>query len=135
MIGDFWRRILVWNAIPTSNYQPADVVIGAPDSVTVGDVTAWGLPSDGTNLYVAETDGRRVLIYRPIPTANGALPSGVLGQSDLAHFAYNDDNQDGTADATPSRRTFGYPSSVTIIGRKLYVTDEGNNRIMVFNSK
>ncbi|MDH4038870.1 MAG: hypothetical protein OEX18_15055 [Candidatus Krumholzibacteria bacterium] len=135
LIGDFWRRILVWNTIPTSNYQPADFVIGAPDLDSVGNVNAWGLASDGTNLYVAETDGSRVLIYRPIPTANGALPSGVLGQSDLAHFTRNDDNQDGIVDATPSGRTFGYPTSVTIIGRKLYVTDQGNNRVMVFNSR
>jgi hypothetical protein len=83
VVGDFrGRRVLIWNPIPTTNNAPADVVVGAADFTTVGSL--WfgpGATSDGTSLFVSDTDNHRVLIYRPFPTTSDPLPSGVLAKA------------------------------------------------------
>jgi uncharacterized protein (TIGR03437 family) len=68
-VGDATQhRVLVWNALPNTDDQPADAVLGktessAPDAATIGNPAA--LVSDGTNLFVADTDNRRILIFSP----------------------------------------------------------------------
>ena len=135
IIGGNDGRVLIWNSIPTTNGALADVVVGAPDFDTQGTTRVTGVAFDGRNLYVAEPQENRVLIYRPLPTENGATPAAVLGQSDLAHTSLNDDNQDGATDATPSRRTMSDPRSVTIIGTRLVVCDHGNSRNLVYYAR
>ncbi len=78
------HRVLVWNSIPASSDQPADVVLGQPD-FTSSDVADGpradtirlpaALASDGSNLYVADSLDRRILIFTPsdAPLAPGAL--------------------------------------------------------------
>jgi hypothetical protein len=46
--------------------------------------------------------------------------------------APNDDNQDGTADATPSARTLSSPTGVAWWSGVLYVSDRSNHRILLF---
>jgi len=65
-VGDaLQHRVLIWNALPSADNQPADVVLGQSDSAagaaSVGTPTA--LASDGTNLFVADTENRRILIF------------------------------------------------------------------------
>ena len=68
-VGDAAQHhVLVWNALPTVDDQPADAVLGkaessAPDAATIG--TPAALDSDGTNLFVADTDNRRILVFSP----------------------------------------------------------------------
>ena len=76
--------MLIWHAIPTSNAQPADVVLGQPDFDSnlpnvkgIGnDPTAhtlnwpYGLFSDGKSLWIADTGNRRILFYNDIPSEN-----------------------------------------------------------------
>jgi hypothetical protein len=136
-------RVLIWNRIPTSNGAPADVVVGAPDFATQGSSTPGatsiggptGVTADGVNLYVCDQSWHRVLIYKPMPTANGASATGILGQSDFVHFAGNDGNQDGAPDATASAHSFALPTSVTVVGRQLLVTDLYNHRVLVFDGE
>jgi hypothetical protein len=135
-------RVLIWNTIPATNGALADVVVGAPDFVTVGGsatATTFSAPScvvsDGTSLFVADTDNNRVLIFTPFPTTNGAAASRVLGQSDFTHSAYNDDNQDGVADGNPSARGMHWPYDIRFSGHRMLVADSGNHRILVFQSK
>jgi len=82
------------------------------------------LDSNGFQLVVADSNDIRVLIWNSIPTTNFTPAAAVLGQSDFTHNAYNDDNQNGTPDSTPSARTLRYPSGVYIYGTELFVTDE-----------
>ncbi len=68
-VGDAAQHhVLVWNALPTVDDQPADAVLGkaesnAPDAATVG--TPAALISDGANLFVADTENRRILVFAP----------------------------------------------------------------------
>jgi len=136
MIGESdGDRVLIWNSIPTSNGDPADLVVGAPDFDTPGALfDPWGIASDGRSLFVADGFNARVLIYDTIPTTNGGAPTGVLGQSNFTNIASNDDDQNGVEDATPTRRTMGGPTSVAILGTRLIVADQTNYRYMVFQS-
>jgi uncharacterized protein (TIGR03437 family) len=67
-VGDASQhRVLIWNALPNSNDQPADAVLGQNDgalgAATIGMPSA--LASDGTNLFVADTENRRILVFSP----------------------------------------------------------------------
>jgi hypothetical protein len=136
-------RVLIWNTIPTVNGAAADVVVGAADFTTAGSNTPSassigdpvGITSDGTSLFVSDLSFHRVLIFNPIPTTNGASASQVLGQTTFTNSAANDANQDGVNDAGPSARTFLNPLGVKVIGNRLLVADNGNHRILIFNSQ
>jgi uncharacterized protein (TIGR03437 family) len=68
-VGDAAQhRVLVWNALPNTDDQPADALLGkmeggAPDAATIG--TPAALVSDGTNLFVADPENRRILVFSP----------------------------------------------------------------------
>ena len=59
------HKVLIWNALPNTDDQPADVVLGqsdsAPGAASVG--TPAALVSDGKNLFVADTENRRILVF------------------------------------------------------------------------
>lgn len=137
------NRVLIWNSVPTANGAAADVVVGAPDFNTAGSAvpsaTSIGEPigvvSDGTMLVVSDYNFNRVLIYSPFPTTNNAPASQVLGQSAFTNSAGNDDDQNGVQDAAPTGRTLFGPADVNIIGRRLLVADQGNNRVLVLESQ
>lgn len=139
------NRILIWNSIPSSNGQPADLVVGQPDFNT-GELNFGGMgnmPSarglrgpqgvwiHGGKLYVADTQNHRVLIWNSIPTSNGQPADVVLGQPDFSTFVQTDLSQT-TVDARPTNML--NPVSVTSDGTRLYVTDLGHNRVLVWNS-
>ena len=151
VVCDSWHhRVLIWNTWPTRNGQPADLVLGQPDmtSTTTNQVSGIGWPhayphpdvfwhpheatSNGVQIVVADSNLTRVLIWDSWPTTNHQRPDFVLGQSDFYHGWPNDDDQNHTEDATASDRTVSYPTSVEIVGRRLYVSDNGNNRVLVF---
>ncbi len=135
------NRVLIWNSIPTVNDQPADVVVGQPD------FTAQGVPGDTPNaksmrgpqgvwiqngkLYVADTQNNRVLIYNKVPTTNGVAADVVLGQPNFTTATQPDLTQQNSA-ATASNLL--NPVSVTSDGIRLYVTDLGFNRVLIWNS-
>ena len=59
------HRVLIWNALPSGDDQPADAILGQADNLvgpaTVGTPSA--LVSDGNNLFVADTENRRILVF------------------------------------------------------------------------
>jgi uncharacterized protein (TIGR03437 family) len=62
------HHVLVWNALPAFDDQPADAVLGksdssGPDAMSIG--TPAALVSDGANLFVADTENRRILVFSP----------------------------------------------------------------------
>lgn len=83
-------RVLVWNAIPTKSFTPADVVLGQQDFVSatpnnggISASTVWsprGLDSDGERLVVADTLNHRALAWSRFPTSVGQPATTVLGQ-------------------------------------------------------
>lgn len=146
------NRVLVWNAIPTTNGVPADSVLGQSDfthcmynddnqdGVHDAKPSARTLDyptdiwSDGLRLVVSDAGNNRILVWSGFPSANFAPASYVLGQSDFTHYANNDDDQNGTVDAAPSARTLWFPYYIASNGTQLFVADEYNNRVLVWNN-
>ncbi|MBC8167858.1 MAG: hypothetical protein H7Y20_18565 [Bryobacteraceae bacterium] len=141
------NRVLIWLNIPTRDAQPADVVVGQPDfngtSVGINFGGTGSTPSakgfrgpqglwiqDG-KLFVADTSNNRVLIFNSIPRANGASADVVLGAPDFSTFVQSDLVQ-ATLKATASNML--NPVSVTSDGTRLYITDLGHNRVLIWNS-
>lgn len=147
------NRVLIWHSVPTSDGQPADLVLGQgsfvtcntndddqdsspdaqPTARTLRSPTAvW---SDGIRLVVSDTYNHRVLIWNQFPTSSFAPADLVLGQADFEHGAPNDDDQNGVQDATPSARTLSEPNlGLASDGVQLAVTDAANHRVLLWNT-
>jgi uncharacterized protein (TIGR03437 family) len=133
------NRVLIWNTIPTQNNQPADLVLGQPDFTTSTSLNPPSAKSmsgpegvwlQGGKLFVADTHNNRVLIWNSIPTSNDAAADVVLGQG-----GFNVGIQNNLAQITPNPQanSMSDPVSVTSDGQRLYVTDLGYSRILIFN--
>ena len=120
------HRVLIWNTIPTANDAPANVVVGQPDMTSTGSGLMAFVPSaysDGTRLYAVDNHHNRVLIWNTIPTANGVSPDVVVGQPDMTTYSGGSDSQH-----------LSDPMSVYSDGTRLYVVDQGNSRVLIWNS-
>jgi hypothetical protein len=127
------HRVLVWNAIPTSSGQPADLVLGQADLGTC-DANAGGLGAsslsmpqgvwtDGTRLLVVDSGNARVLVWNGFPAASGAPADLVLGQADLSSAA-----------SAVTAAGLAWPASVASNGTQIAVADCGANRVLVWNA-
>lgn len=153
-----FNRVLIWNTIPNSMDQSADVVVGQPDmtgstpnnpSVCGSNptgldqqcVTSLNFPrfalSDGQRLYVADGGNDRVLIFNSIPTSNGAPADTVLGQPDFTtntstsqaiSIASTAIDNTGAVDTTPTPTSLAYDP----VAKNLYVSDPYNRRVLIF---
>ena len=133
------NRVLLWNSIPTTNGKPADVVLGQSsfDSVKAVTVDSKSLRApqgvwiqDG-RLFVADTQNHRVLIWNSIPTQNEQPADVVVGQANM-NVAVEPDLTLATIEAKAD--TLLNPVSVTSDGVRLYVSDLGHNRVLIWNS-
>jgi uncharacterized protein (TIGR03437 family) len=140
------NRVLIWNSLPLNNDQPADFVVGQPDftSYTSGKYGLYGYPHghssatslrapsgvflDAANgLWVADTGNDRVLFYGVI-TGNGQSAKLVLGQTNFALNAQSIYTLNTTAS------TLFAPASVSSDGQHLFVADNYQNRVLIWNS-
>jgi hypothetical protein len=127
-------RILIWNSIPTSNFTPADLQLGQPDFLTATSNTgarsgarlakANDLATDGTNLFVADTNNHRVLMWPTLSPASGSTATVVLGQA--VSFT--------TGTSGTSNIKFKTPGSIDIISGKMYLSDTGNQRVLIWDA-
>jgi hypothetical protein len=124
------NRILIYTTIPTSNNVSADVVVGQANMTTSASgltarnfQTAYGVYSDGVKLYVADQVNNRVLIFNSIPTTNNASADVVVGQANMT-----------TSTSGLTAFNLSGPLSVYVDGVKLYVSENGNNRVLIFNT-
>ncbi|WP_428309856.1 NHL repeat-containing protein [Hydrocarboniphaga sp.] len=123
------HRILGWNSIPASGATTPDFVIGQSDFTSNSSGTAatkLALPSSvaitDTHLVVADSGNNRVLIWNTLPSANTA-PDVVVGQSDFV-----------TDDPGTTASNLSSPVSAMIANNKLFVADQYNNRVLIWNS-
>ncbi len=130
------NRVLIWRQIPTTNNQPADVVLGQPDFTTNLPATTQagmrgpqGVWIDNGRLYVADTVNGRVLVWNSIPAANGAPADMVLGQPDFDTRPEPDLTQ---SNFEPQADRMLDPVSVTISNGRMFVSDLGFNRVLIF---
>ena len=135
------NRLLLWDAFPTENGQPADHVIGQAD-MTSGGVgagsTGFNTPLDvvfeGNRFYVPDVFNHRIMLFTGWPTSNGLEADAVIGQSNFDNLTSNDTDQNGIADDTPSARTLARPGAVYVAGNRLLVADGFNHRGLVFEA-
>ena len=145
------HRVLLWNTFPTENFTAADVVLGQQDFVSYyrndadndssqDDPSAQtmnlpyqGVFSDGEQLFIADGDNNRVLIWNSWPTENGQAADVVLGQNSFTNITRNDDNQDGITD-TSTNRTMNTPNGLVVFVDRLIVMDS-QNRLMFFSGE
>ncbi len=131
----FDNRILIWNSIPSTNYAPADIVIGQPD-FTHGTANNGGLNersfsnassifTDGKKLFIPDSTLSRLLIYDQIPTSNFASADHVLGQTDFFHSGANNGGR--------SAHTMASPLGVAFDGKRLFVSEGSNSRVLIYN--
>ena len=136
------NRVLLWNEIPTTMNQPADIVLGQTDFVSfktpqVVDKFSLRGPQGvwiaDHKLFVADTQNNRVLIWNTIPTQNNQGADVVLGQNDFNH---NYQPPPGTANPNATASELLNPTSVTTdpSGTRLFISDLGYNRVLIWNS-
>jgi len=137
LVSDYGNhRVLIFNTLPTQNFQAADLVLGQPGFVT-GDANHGGISgstlSGPENLYteagklvVADYGNSRVLIWNTFPTTNGQSADVVVGQPNMSS---NTPNNGGL-----SAKSLSWPYDAILSNGKLIVTDYDNNRILIFDS-
>ena len=124
------RRVLIYNSIPTMNFASASVVVGQSDFASSSGIAsqstlvlATQLAVDGERLFVADEGAHRVLIWNKIPTQNGTPADVVLGQTSFT----------ATSSGLAANK-FNLPRAVYSDGKKLFVADQNNHRILIWNS-
>jgi uncharacterized protein (TIGR03437 family) len=131
------NRVLIWKSIPTTNNQPADIVLGQKDFTSLLPAAVnssqfrgpQGVWVQGSQLFVADTQNDRVLIWNSIPTSNNQAADLVLGEPD-----FKTTPSSTTTDLPPTANNLFSPVSVTSDGQHLFVTDLGHNRVLIWNS-
>jgi len=128
------NRVLFWNQIPISINQPPTFVLGQND-FSSGNANKGGIPTASTlsgptgiticsgRIYVADWSNQRVLIFNSLPSRNDPTADIVLGQPTFFSVT-----------AGTSATSLNGPTQALIIENSLYVTEEGNHRVLIFNN-
>jgi uncharacterized protein (TIGR03437 family) len=102
-----YNRILIWNTIPTTNGQPADVEIGQPNFNTSVANNAFSTdPNDTTQ--------KQTPVLCPVS-------NGVDTNNNPTYPPY-------------CNATISFPRFALSTGNRLFVADGGNDRVMVYNT-
>jgi hypothetical protein len=126
-----FNRILLYNSIPTASQPTAAVALGQANLTSSASSAATmtnpqNVWTNGTKIVACETNGHRCLIWNSWPSASGTAPDVVLGQSSLAT---NSSNNGGL-----SASSLLNPAGITSDGTSLFISDSGNNRVLVWST-
>ena len=154
------NRVLYYGPI-TQNGQAARLVLGQPNMTTdqqfrrfpeyISKADSMLAPSSvwvgGGRVIVADLGLSRVLIWNLMPTSNGQAASVVVGQPDFNFPEFKTGGKptntvlcepNGTdADGKPTypqrcAATLDMPRAVLSDGRRLFVADSGNDRVLIW---
>lgn len=148
------NRVLIWNSIPARNNQPADLVLGQPNLTSANapplqatnPTTAanqlfnpTSVTSDGARLYVADYGFNRVLIWNTIPGSLDQSADVVIGQPLMTTSVPNWTTTfcpvaGSNFNGTPCAGTLNFPSYALSDGTRLFIADQGNDRVLIFNT-
>jgi hypothetical protein len=124
------HRVLIWNTIPTSNFQAANLVLGQPNFTSNGvGVTSStlgnprGVHGDGMHLFVSDTSYNRVLVWNSPPTSNQQAADSVVGQINFTSSTANSGGLSATSLDSPYY-LFGD-------GARILISDYNNGRLLV----
>lgn len=130
------HRILTWDPAPTATTS-ATAALGQADFMSASAATVSGrysAPSgnpamDGTLLAIADSQNHRVVLLNNPPTTGTTTPPGntFLGQKDGVS------GQPNQGLAAPTKATLNLPLGLSLQGKRLLVSDGGNNRVLVWN--
>jgi hypothetical protein len=132
------NRVLIYNdvnTLPTTNGS-ANLVIDWPNFTSGSTIQppAANTLSGPQNaiyyqgrLYISDYGNNRVLVFKQMPTTNGASADYVLGQP---NFTSNSVNQGGAV----SKYTMNNPWGLAAYNGSLFVTDSYNHRILIFDN-
>lgn len=134
-----FNRILIWRNIPTRSGQPADIVLGQEALDKLRPVATnnrslrgpQGLWIQNGRLFVADTQNHRVLVWNSIPSRNDQPADLVLGQANFDVVPQVDLTR---LEVNPKQDNLLNPVSVTSDGTRLFVSDLGHNRVLIWNS-
>ena len=118
------NQIYVWNKSFTSDNERPDFRLGKNSHNETSRQTLqgpYGLSSDNQQLFVADSNNNRVLIYNKIPANSFDLPDVVLGQKDF------------NTNRFIARNSRNNPRPVTD-GKSLIVGDDYNSLVQVYKS-
>ncbi|MBZ5605980.1 MAG: hypothetical protein LAO79_27090 [Acidobacteriia bacterium] len=106
-----FSRVLIWNTIPTQTNQPADLEVGQVDLVTsIPNNSFNGSPaSDSTDTVNKETAALCTVSNGSDAAGNPVYPERCGATMDFPRFALSD-------------------------GKRLFVADSGNDRVLIWNS-
>ena len=137
------HRVLIWQKIPFNDGWNADVCLGQfgmderePNRGDFDNVTPETLSFPTSAFYDQETGkvfvvdqgNNRVLIWNKLPSNNGVPADLVLGQKDF----YSREVNAGMGAKRCNATSMYFPTDV-VFGRKgLFVSDSGNNRVLVW---
>lgn len=150
-------RVLYYGRI-TSNGQAPVLTLGQADAGSYDQapffsndvkiradtmLSPMSVTTDGTRLFVADLALNRVLIWNSIPTRNRQPADVVVGQPDMTSALSNNssklceavgEDEDGN-DIFPTRcaATLSLPRFALSDGRRLFISDSGNDRVLVYN--
>jgi DNA-binding beta-propeller fold protein YncE len=127
-------RVVVYDTTALANGMNASFVIGQPDFGTTTPLTTQNglnnpsgvaVDSSSGRLYVSDASNNRVLVYSTLALANGMNAMNVLGQ---ALFT--------TPAPATTQNGLSFPAGLLadVAHARLYVADESNNRVLVFNT-
>ena len=131
------NRVLIWNQFPTRDGQAADAVVGqSAFTARVAATTATGLSApcavNGTalQLFVADCENHRVLVWNQFPSGTGAAADVVLGQRDFVSRAQLAPPTDESLNFSAS-----LPSGILLAWPHVGVVDTSNHRVLLFESR
>jgi DNA-binding beta-propeller fold protein YncE len=111
----------IYNHIPDESKAEADVVVGKLLGRTVvGGCTI----TDGKRLIMVHREGSSIFIWNEIPKRDNQLPNVVLGE--IVTF-------DNWGKPGKGRIGLNGPQFAATDGKRLIVSDTGNNRILIWN--
>jgi hypothetical protein len=135
------HRVLIWNSLPTTADQAADLVLGQANFANVGanecgcatpTAQSMNYPTDvkviNGHLFVGDKNNSRLLVFNSIPTASHSAADFALFQPDLSSA------QPNQGQAAPGPATADLVTGFATDGTRLAVADASNNRVLIFNS-
>lgn len=125
------NRILIWNKLPSSNTQPADIILGNNSNDVSASSLQYpsGIWTDGKVLIIADAWNHRILIWKNFPTKNHQPADVVVGQYNMKH---NQPNLSGVG-AVPAPNSLYWCYGVwSSTGNDLWIADTGNRRVLYF---